>query len=139
MSEENVEIVRRLYEAVARRDAATVLSLYDPNVEWDGSRHPWASVMGESDALVYGHEGIQRFSRRYYEMWEDLDDDLEEVIDAGKAVISISTIRARGRQSGVAVEWKHQAGLWSIREGKIVRVVWFPTREEALEAAGLSE
>ena len=32
-----------------------------------------------------------------------------------------------------------QYAVWTIRNGKVVRVVWFPTREEALEAAGLSE
>jgi ketosteroid isomerase-like protein len=136
MSEENVEIVRRLYDAVARRDAAEVLSLYDPEVEWDGSRHAWSSVMGET--RFHGHEGIRKFSRLYYETWESLDDNLEELIDADHCVVSLSTIRARGRRSGIEVEWKNQAGVWTIRDGKIVRIVWFPTREEALEAAGLT-
>ena len=137
MSEENVEIVRRLYEALSNRDAETVFSLYDPEVVWDGSGHPWSPLMGET--LFYGHEGIRKFSRLYYEAWEDLEDNLEELIDAGDRVVSLSTIRARGRQSGIEVEWKHQAGVWTIRDGKIIRIVWCQTREEALEAAGLSE
>jgi ketosteroid isomerase-like protein len=37
MSQENVELVRRVYDAAARRDAATVLALYDPEVELDNS------------------------------------------------------------------------------------------------------
>ena len=137
MSEENVEIVRRLFEAISRRDTEAVLSLYDPEVEWDGSRHPMSPILGERH--FHGHEGIRRFSHLYYEMWESLEDDLIEVIDAGERVISLSTTRARGRQSGIEVEWNRQAGVWTIRNGKIVRIVWFPTREEALEAAGLSE
>jgi ketosteroid isomerase-like protein len=64
---------------------------------------------------------------------------LEELIDAGDKVISIVTGRARGRASGVEVENRHHGGVWTIRGGKIVQVVWFPTREEAVEAAGLSE
>jgi ketosteroid isomerase-like protein len=72
-------------------------------------------------------------------MWENLEDNIEELIDAGDDVISIVTTRARGRASGVEVEWKDNAGVWTIRDGKVIRVVWLPTRAEALEAAGLSE
>jgi ketosteroid isomerase-like protein len=139
MSEENVETVRRLFEAVARRDSATVLSIYDPNVLWDGSRHRWTEVLDAGDGVFHGHEGLREWSRRYYEMWESLEDTVEELIDAGDKVISIVTTRARGRTSGIDVEWKHNAGVWTLRRGKVVELVWFPTREEALEAAGMSE
>jgi ketosteroid isomerase-like protein len=54
MSEENV-VVRRLYEAAARRDTATVLSIYDPDFEWDGSRSRWGEVLDE-DARFRGHD-----------------------------------------------------------------------------------
>jgi len=137
MSRENVEIVRRLFDAVARRDAETVLSLYHPDVEWDGSRHRWGEVLA-GPSRVHGHEGLRRWGRKYYEAWENLEDNIEELIDAGEHVVSVVTTRARGRASGVEVEWKHNAGVWTIEQGKIVRVVWFSTREEALEAAGLS-
>jgi ketosteroid isomerase-like protein len=139
MSEENVEIVRRLFDAVACRDTESVLALYDPDVEWVGSRHRWTEVLGSTQANWRGHEGLRRWSREYYEIWEYLEDEIEELIDAGEHVVSVVTTRARGRGSGVEVEWKRNAGVWTIREGKIVRVVWFPTREEALEAAGLRE
>ena len=68
------------------------------------------------------------------EAWEDLVDVCEELIDAGEHVISISTMRARGRSSGAEVTSRRYAGVWAIRDGKVVRVVWFPTREEALKA-----
>jgi ketosteroid isomerase-like protein len=138
MSEENVEIVRRLFAAVARRDTETVLSIYDPEVEWDGTRHRWAEVIG-GDSAFHGHDGIREWARQYYETWENLEDTVEELIDAGDQVVSIVTTRARGRGSGVEVEWKDNAGIWTLRDGRVIRVVWLPTRAEALEAAGLSE
>ena len=138
MSEENVEIVRRVFDAVARRDSETVLSLYHPEVDFDGRRHRWAEVLGTDQARVHGHAGLRRWSRQYYEAWENLEDNVEELIDAGEHVVSIVTTRARGRASGVEVEWKQNAGVWTVREGKVVKVVWLPTREEALEAAGLT-
>ena len=62
MSEENLEIVRQVYAAAARRDAATVLALYDPEVEWDNS----VGLGGTSGQGVYrGHEGLRQFFREY--------------------------------------------------------------------------
>lgn len=139
MSREDVEVVRRVYEASARRDAEAVLALYDPEVEWDGSRHRWAEVM-DGDPKWRGHDALRSFFRRYYEMWEGFEHEIEELIYAGgENVISVVTSRARGRSSGVVVEWGEQVGLWTIRDGRVVRVVWFPSRQEALEAAGLAE
>jgi ketosteroid isomerase-like protein len=136
MSRENVELVRLVYEAVARHDAETVLSFYDPDVEWDFSRSPAGAAMGQH---VYGgHEGLRQWGREWREAWESYEDDCAELIDGGEYVISVVTSRGRGRVSGVEVDLTHY-GVWTIREGKILRVVWFRTREEALEAAGLTE
>jgi ketosteroid isomerase-like protein len=137
MSEENVEIVRRLYEAVARRDAAAVLSLYDSEVEADFSRSPQGRMTG--GALIYrGHDGVRRMSRDWNEAWADVQYSIDELVDAGEHVISALTYRGRGRSSGAEVE-QTDYPVWTIRDAKIARVVWLPTREEALEAAGLSE
>ena len=135
MSQENVEVVRRVYEAAARRDGAAVLALYDRGVEWDVSRSPMARLTGES--LFSGHEGLLRFFRAYHDAWESIEYEAEELIDAGNHVISADVQRARGRASGVATDLTQYA-VWTITDGKIVRVVWFPTRSEALEAVGLS-
>ncbi|MGI8461388.1 MAG: nuclear transport factor 2 family protein [Solirubrobacterales bacterium] len=138
MSEENIEIVRRVYEAAASRDAATVFALYDPEVELDASRLGLAGVAGTS-GVSRGHEGLRNFFREWHDAWGSIEYDYEELIDAGgEHVISVVTRHARGRASGIEVE-RPFALLWTLREGKVVRVVWFVTREEALETAGLAE
>ena len=138
MSGENVDVVVRLFDAVARRDSATVMSLYHPDIVWDGSRSRWAEVMS-GEPRWQGHEGLRTFFRRYYETWELFEDKVGEVIDAGDEVVVIVNSKARGRSSGVDVEWRDHAGVMSIRDGMIARVVWFESRDEALEAVGLSE
>jgi ketosteroid isomerase-like protein len=111
MSRDKVEIVRAVYDAVARRDTAAVLAFYDPEVEWDYSRGALAGLMGPG--VYHGHEGLRRWNREWYTAWE-------------------------GRASGAEVEMStRQAGVWTIRGGKLVRVVWFPSVEEAREAVGL--
>ena len=136
MSRENVEIVRRIYEASARRDTATVLALYDPEVEWDTSHHPMGELLGPERRE--GHKGLRTWFRDWYEVFEGFEHEYEDLIDAGDHVISIGIDRGLGRGSGVQVE-RPIAGVWTIRDGKVVRVVWFATRSEALEAVGLRQ
>jgi ketosteroid isomerase-like protein len=137
MSEENVEMVRQVYKAVREGDTEGVLAAYDSAVEWDFRNSPFRDFVKEN--VYLGHNGIRRFIReRYDDALADIEDHLEELIDAGEHVISVVTSRGRGRTSGVEVNREH-AGLWTIRAGTIVRVAWFGTRAEAMEAAGLSE
>jgi ketosteroid isomerase-like protein len=137
MSEENVETVRRLYEAIAARDETTVLSLYHPDVVADFSESPQGHLTDK--ALIYrGHDGIRRLSREWNESWADVRYDIEELIDAGEHVIGVLTYRGHGRSSGAAVE-RTDYPVWTLRDGRIVRVVWNSKRDTALEAAGLSE
>ncbi len=135
MSLENVEVVRRVHEAAMRHDGPAVLSLYDPQVELDATRVEIVGFMGQN--IYRGHEGLKRFFREWHEAWTHVEYDFEELIDAGERVISVVTRRGRGRASGAVVEW-HVALVWTLREGRVVRLVWFPTREAALGAVSAS-
>ena len=136
MSRENVEIVRQVFEAVERRDSAAALDLYDADFEWDVSRVPWGDVAGPG--IHRGQDALPRVYREWHSAWANYEEKLEELIDAGESVISVMTGRGRGRASGAEVEMS-TTGVWTVRDGKVVRSVWFPTRAEALEAIGLSD
>ena len=137
MSKENVEVVRRIYAAAASGDSAAVFALYDPGVEWDASRAPMPRLIG-GGGIFHGHDGIREFFQERNTIWDEIEDEPNELIEAGEHVVSADTERGRGRSSGVEVEMTQYA-VWTIRNGKVVRVVWLPTREEALEVAGLSD
>jgi ketosteroid isomerase-like protein len=137
MSQQNVEIVRRVYDAVARRERESVLAYYDPEIRVEWLPGSIADVLGTR--VIRGYDGLRLFDREWREAFEGIETLCEEIIDAGDAVVTASKYRARGRGSGVEVEGPLQFGVWTFREGKIVKVVWFPTREEALEAAGHEE
>ncbi len=136
MSQENVEIVRQVYEAAQRRDPEAVFALYDERVEWDISRFPLGQLMG--GGIYHGHSGLREVFQVRNEPFESMEDTVEELIDRGDQVLSVSTSHARGRTSGADVTGAMYA-IWTVREGKVVRVVWLPTLAAALEAVGLSE
>ena len=70
--------------------------------------------------------------------FEEFRWEAEELIDAGDRVVVV--IRARGRARGGGVDLDHRFGaLYTLRDGKIVRLQWFDDKAEALEAVGLSE
>jgi hypothetical protein len=132
VSEQNLEKVRQIYAAARRRDPR-VLELYHPEFEWDTTHHPIAGVI--AGKVYRGHDGLRAWNRAWNEAFEGRIDELDELIDVGERVVSVSSMSARGRHSGAPVEWRGHAGVWSFRDGMAFRVEWFATREEALAAA----
>ena len=129
-----MEVVQGVYDAASRRDSEAVLALYDPEVELDNTR-----LQVVSGGIYHGHQGLRSFFRQWNEAWESVDYQVDDLIDAGgDQVVSVVTRHGRGRSSGAEVEVQ-VALLWTVRDGKVVSVVWFPTREEALAAAGAEE
>ena len=131
MSEENVEIVRRVYDAWSRRDVQTALSFYAPDVEWDGTNLPDGQV-------GTGHEAILDHIARWADVWDDWTVEVERVVEAGSDQV-ILFMRERGQSaSGLTMDERH-AELYTLRDGKIVRRQGFSDPSQALEAAGLQE
>ena len=131
MSQENVEIARRGYEAFARRDLDAVFELFDPEIEaHDPPEMP--------DAAIHrGHDAVRRDWEQTYELFEDFTIEVEETLDGGDDVVVFLRYRGRGSESGAEVE-ALMAHVWTVRNGKAIRLRQFLDREQALEAAGLS-
>jgi len=120
MSQENVEVVRLAYDYVRTgQDTATVLAIYDLGVEWDISQAPARHLLGEPH-VFRGHDGLKKFFRAWYEAWDVVKPDLEELIDAGDQVIAIETTRGRGRASGLSVELPH-VSVWTFEGARSSR------------------
>jgi|SRR5215218_11271530 len=132
MSEENVEIVRRALEAQQRGEPWA--EFLDPEMEWDFSAFPGLDVPVRGG----GREGFLRLMDRYWRAWIGYEAAVQEVIDAGDDVVLVLQETARARGTEIPVERNiHQ--VVTIREGRATRLRVYGTRQEALEAAGLSE
>ena len=132
MSQENVETVRRAIEVFNRDgwDAAT--AFLDPEIEWH-------DLPEQPDAGVHnGHKGFLAAQEQFYGNLEDYRTLLDEIFDHGDQVITYIRTVGRGRGSGARFE-QRLAGVWTLRNGSIVRVGWFGTQREALKAVGLGE
>jgi ketosteroid isomerase-like protein len=141
MSQENVEIVRRGYEVMGQvlkdypSDFPDLGAFLDPEIEWRGPRE-----FPDLAEPRYGHEGVRSYIETLFEAIEDYRMVPEEFIDAGgDQVLVFSREGGRGRASGAEVVTQLTAHLWTIRDGKAVRMQSYWERSDALEAAGLSE
>ena len=131
MSRENVEVVRRAFEAFRRRDWQSFIAPFDPDIEWHD--RPEAGL-----GTFHGHDGVRRFFQTILEAWEHYDARAEDIIGAGDQVVVFIHQTARGSASGVDVE-ERIAGVFRLHGGKVCYVRIYTDRNEALEAVGLSE
>lgn len=133
MSQENVETVRRMFTQLPA-DPASYFAVLDPDVEFDTTSSP-----GPYAGIYRGHEAVRGFMRHWLGTWADYEIEADEVIDAGDdLVVVVLTERGRGRGSGVRVQ-NQLAQVWTMRDGKAIRINRYSTRAEALEAVGLRE
>ena len=132
MSQENVEIVKAKIDAYNRGDwDAFVFKDAAPGFELDFSRAvgPWRGVFGPDQA--------RRVVEEIRETWESARLEPHEFIEAGDLVVVPSTQHLKGR-GGIEVV-ASATFVWTIRNGAIERVTMYQERQDALEAAGLSE
>ena len=133
MSEENVERIRRGFDAFNRRDLDAFLALTDPEVELSTRFREM-----EGDSYYRGHDGVREWWRDLLAIFPDFSMEVLELRDLGDSGIVALRVRGHGLDSGVPFEetmWA--AGEW--RDGKMTRWRNFGSEAEALEAAGLEE
>jgi ketosteroid isomerase-like protein len=86
----------------------------------------------------YGLDAIRDNFEHWKVAWEELDVTIEELIDAGDRVFLTAHHRGRGRGRGVEVDTRLYS-VYTLRDGKVLRIDEYADRAEALEAVGLAE
>jgi len=126
--EENIEIVRRAYGSLARRD-------------WDGlwaDAHPDFELHTQLQGSYRGRDEAQRFVEDRIAAFESWIAEPEEFFESDDQVVVFVTQRAQPKGTRAVIEIK-VADVWTLRDGKVSTLETFPQREKALEAAGLRE
>jgi ketosteroid isomerase-like protein len=132
MSQEKVEIVRSIYEAINRGDPDAAFRDQDPNVELTTPER------GFNTGTYRGREEIQRYWLELRSPFEAVSTEPEKLVEIGDQVVAIVRVRMRPKGSTAELEFRN-GHLWMFREGKVISVRMFPEPEKALEAVGLRE
>jgi ketosteroid isomerase-like protein len=134
MSQENVEIVRRGFDAYNRGDLDGVLETWAPDAVVD-----WSRSRGFDAGVFRGHDAIRAHWQRLLESFDEvrieLVEPIEEVEDGLLVVENLGYLRGR---DSIEVQTR-SALLITIRDGQTASFTLYQTKQEALEAAGLRE
>jgi ketosteroid isomerase-like protein len=132
VSEQNVDVHRRLIEAYNARDTETFIALCDPQIEV----HSVFATPGGAD--YHGHDGVRKWLRDLEETWgDDFRVQPESFFDLGENTLMFSVLHGRGQQTGVDVPMSN-AQVARLRDGLIVYLKVYIHREDALSDLGIS-
>jgi ketosteroid isomerase-like protein len=130
----NTELIDALIAAYNTRDPARFVASSDPSCKW----HPFLSARVEGKAGYRGHDGIRAWLHDLDTMFSEIHAEASEVRDLGDRLVAFGTIKVRGRESGAEIS--SRAGwLFEMHDGRMRRGWSYPSREEALAAARLSD
>jgi ketosteroid isomerase-like protein len=132
VSQENVDVVRRAWEAFNQGDLEAFFSDVSDDVEFEEDP-------AFPEAGVYrGREEIHAYIASFQEQMANHRFEIEELHDLGDRVLALLHETARGTTSGIGVN-QDPAFLYDFRAERIVRVRAYLDRAEALKAVGLEE
>jgi len=120
------EIVRRIYEALNRRDFEATLELVDDEFELDVTTNVF------NPAVYRGPEELRRWAEQVFEVWEEFLLEPEELVASGESEKVLARVRVRGVGRGSGVELEDRIwSVWTIRDGLAVRCHNHAQDEEA--------
>jgi ketosteroid isomerase-like protein len=129
--EENVEIARRGFEHFTRTGEFDP-ELIHPDAEFDNSN----AIL---DADVYkGHEGLRKFLALLQDMWEQFRFEPQEFIPVGDDQVLVTMRMVTEGRDGIETS-ANSAGLFTHRDGKVIRIKSFQSKADPLEDVGLEE
>jgi ketosteroid isomerase-like protein len=134
MSQENVEVVKVAYEAFARGGLDRFMEHFTDDVD-----HRAIKGAPDDRGPIHGKDAVRAHLQDWIDTFDRFSFEPVELIDAGEdTVVAIERFGGRAKLSGVETD-QLLGNVFTIRDGKIARGREYATRDEALEAAGLSE
>lgn len=128
MGVDDVEIVRRFYDAIGRKDFDTMFALAHDDAEWDLRE-------AALDERVYrGHEGLREYFVPLWEVAPEFSVDVQDLAARGDRVIARVRVLAQGRSSGIDTARSYGA-VWTLRDGKIAAMRVYADPDEALSSS----
>ena len=131
MSQENVEIVRRVYDSWNRDDWQAGERLFHADIEWRT-----AGLFPGFKPVYHGIDGIREFWDTMKDAGERSTVGIDRLLESGDIVVVEGNFQAEGKGSGLPVELQ-VAHVWQLADSLVVSYAAYPSSAEALEA-GLS-
>ncbi|HXV04089.1 MAG TPA: nuclear transport factor 2 family protein [Gaiellaceae bacterium] len=123
--------VRRLAEAINRRDADAAVEVCHPEIEF-------LSVLAVSGRAFLGHDGIREYFEDISSAWDEWRVEVHRVAPAADGrVVIVMTMHMRGKESGAPLS-QRTGHVWTLKDGKLLRNQPFRNPDDALREVGIS-
>ncbi len=131
--EEKAEVVRRVFEELAHKQPAAAVEYFGPEIKFDFTRS-----RGPNRGMYVGKREVQENWEDFLGAWTEWAMEPHDFVELPDDGLLFSV---RGRMTGRdGIELNVQAAhIWTVRDGLVVRATFFQTRDDALNAAGVSE
>jgi ketosteroid isomerase-like protein len=128
---DNVEVARRVLDAINRGDFDGAVANFTEDFEFD-----FSNSKAELSGIYRGREEAKRFLTSFWEPWESVQfDPDEEIIELEDGrILTVNAVRGRGSASGAEVA-ATGATVWTLRDGEVMAAKMYQSKNEALEAA----
>ena len=130
MSQENVEVIRGLYESFVRGDVPAVLGQMDQQIEW---REAENFIYADRSPYVGPQAVLEGVFMRLGFEWVGFTVTPEEWLDAGNQVVVLGTYTGRHKETGKEVRAQF-AHVWGMRGGRVVRFQQYTDTKQFAEA-----
>jgi len=131
MSQENVQVVRGLYEAFGRGDVSAVLGQMDQGIEWNEAEN---FIYADRNPYVGPQAVFEGVFMRLGSEWDGFAVTPEEWLDAGHQVVVLGRYTGRHKVAGREVRAQF-AHVWGVRGGRVVRFQQYTDTKQFAEAA----
>jgi uncharacterized protein len=131
MSRKNIEALRRVYAEWGRGNWEPRFEFYASDMEWG-----WSDEFPGLNGVFPDPEDTSSRLREWLSPWEEWRCEAEDFVAAGDFVVALTRYTGRGKGSKLDVNTRG-AHVWRFRDGRVVRLEVFSSRDRALEAAGL--
>lgn len=132
MSQQNVDVIRKLYDAFARGDVPSVLAGMDPGIVWNEAENfPYA----DRNPYTGPQAVLEGVFMRIGADWETFQVANEVLLDAGDTVVALGRYLAKHRASGKELNAQH-AHIWWLKDGKVTRFQQYADTAQTLAVAG---
>jgi uncharacterized protein len=128
MAPGNADLIRPMYEEWGRGNWRLRFEVYHPNMEWG-----WSDEFPGLAGVYEDHRDPNPRLRSWLSEWEEWRAVAEEYLEFGDHVVVLACYRGRGRGSGVEIN-QQGAHVFELRDGKVVRMEIFASREKAIES-----